>query len=82
MLRRLPANSPSRPQMPGGPQDAHPVDELPEAPAWAWIEVARARRFLAERHAATPGAADGRSRELMERALGGMDRPGKSGERE
>ncbi len=81
-LRRQPANSVLPPDRPGGTETAALEDEFLEAPARTWTEVLGKWRFLLERYAETPEAADDRLRTLTRRALADMDRLEKREDRE
>ncbi|SMX43999.1 hypothetical protein [Maliponia aquimaris] len=73
-MRRRPVNSPSRMVASGQP----PLDELEKQmladPARTWPEVMTKWRFLLERYAETPEAADARIQKLIQRALADLER--------
>jgi hypothetical protein len=73
-IRRRPAND-DAPDDPPAKAEPDGLDEQMRAdPARSWVEVGRKWRFLLDRYAATPEAADARVQKLIGRALGDMDR--------
>lgn len=81
-MRRRPANSQQGSTRP--PQaDPESLDNpMLAEPARTWIEVMEKWRFLLDRYAATPEAADERVQKLIKRALGDMERLRKREERQ
>lgn len=80
-LRRRPANSPPPLTLPPQPHLESLEDQMLAEPARTWAEVLKKWRFLLDRYAATPEAADERIQKLIKRALGDMERLRKREER-